>query len=290
MGARGKSSVAQAYVKPNQRGLWNPAATRSRDRNQCPRARVSANNEQAGSPLILVGLVLWLLVCFMAGLLLGRLTKRRSVFWLSFIVIFLLPWTNTIIGTYVAKSYYSRFGRLMPEAPITVSGFLYAVDRDSAHPAMYYFLTTRGFDFVEIEYSRSIYETPSLASGPGFYQFRLAPSSVADCATAGVSGKPVGVFATGGHCYSYTRSDFPISRYAYHRDGRKSLRSNVEVFCRRLIDLRNEQDVARSCVVDIYTLYGFRWEQIASPESPDEVLAVLQPQPSLSNQLDGELD
>lgn len=233
--------------------------------------------------MILIGLVLWLLVCFMAGLLLGRLTKRRSVFWLSFIVIFLLPWTNTIIGTCVAKSYYSRFGRLMPEAPITVPGFLVNVRGDDSHPSLSHYLINRGFDFVEVEYSTNIHETPSMTSGPGFYQFRFADSSVADCATEGVSGKPVGIYATGGYCYSYTRSDFPISRYAYQSDARKSLRSNVNFFCMRLVDLRNQEDVARSCVVDVYMFGDIRWKHIESPEGVGEVLAVLQPQSDLSH-------
>jgi hypothetical protein len=249
---------------------------------------VPAAKQLEGFPLGLVlalAFLTWPFVCWLAARAARIWTGRRSAYWVTFLVMLLLPWTNTLIGYGVAASYYARFGRLMPEAPITVSGFLYAPSRDSNHPTLNQFLTTSGFDYVEIQYSRNISGTPSMDTGPGFYQFRLADSSMADCATAGVSGKPVGIFATGGDCYSYTRSDYPISRYAYQHDERKSLRSNVTVFCERLIDLRNQEDVARSCAASVNTLLGLDWRVGAIR---GEVMATLQPQPTLSNSLDGE--
>lgn len=242
-----------------------------------------AAKQLEGFPL---GLVLalvflsWPFVCWLAARLAHDLTGgRRSAYWATFLVLLLLPWTNTLIGCAVATSYYARVGRLIPEVPITVPGFLLNVTRDDNHPSLRYYLTDRGFDFVEVEYSTNIHETPSMDSGAGFYQFRLADSSMADCANAGISGKPVGIFATGGYCYSYTRSDYPISRYAYQHDARKSLRPNVNFFCERLIDLRNQKDVARFCVLRVRTLIGL---DLRVGASRGEVMATLQPQPSLS--------
>jgi hypothetical protein len=265
----------------------NPVATGPRDRHRG--ARVPAAKQLEGFPLaLLLALVFlsWPFVCWLAARLAHDLTGgRRSAYWATFLVLLLLPWTNTLIGYAVAASYYARVGRLIPEAPITVPGFLLASGRDQTYPNLYQFLAISRFDFVEIQYSRNVAGTPSMDSGPGFYQFRLADSSVADCATAGVSGKPVGIFATGGYCYSYTRSDFPISRYVYQDDPRKSLRSNVKVYCVKITDLRNQEDVVRSCVLHVTTLLGLD-ARVGAIQG--EVIDMLQPQPTLSNSLDGK--
>jgi hypothetical protein len=247
---------------------------------------VPAGKQSEGSPLLVLGLLVWLFISWLAARLAHDLTGgRRSAYWVTFLVLLLSPWTNTLIGYAVATSYYARFGRLMPEAPITAPGFLLASGRDDSHPLLYHFLAVSGFDFVEIQYSRNVAGTPSMGSGPGFYQFRLADSSVADCGTAGVSGKPVGIFATGGNCYSYTRSDYPISRYVYQDDRRKSLRSNVKVWCERITDMRNQEDVVRSCVLHVNTLIGL---DAKVGVIHGEVIAMLQPQPTLSKPLDGK--
>ncbi len=281
IGARGQFSAARPYADINQRGFLHPVAPGSGDRNPHRGTWVPAAKQSEGPPLLGLALLVWLFICWLAARLAHDLSGgRRSAYWVTFFVLLLSPWTNTFIGYAVAASYYARVGRLIPETPITVPGFLLNVTPDDNHPPLRYYLTERGFDFVEIEYSTNIHETPSMDSGAGFYQFRLADSSMADCANAGISGKPVGIFSTGGYCYSYTRSDYPISRYAYQHDAQKSLRPNVNLFCERLIDLRNQKDVARFCVLSVGTLIGL---DLRVGASRGEVMATLQPQSDLSH-------
>ncbi len=233
--------------------------------------------------MIILAFLLWLLVGWGVGYLIQKVTGWRSAFWVTFLAIMLLPWTETVIGIYVANSWYAKFGRLMPEGPIEVPGLLLAMDRDSNHPSLADWLNTRGFEFAEVEYSEDVYETPSMLSGPGFYQFRSARSPVAVCATAGASGKPAGVFATGGNCFTYTRSDRPMSRYAYDSGPDPFIRSNVRVYCIRLVDLLAQQDAARSCSVAVDGLFGIFVKGFSSPAGITEVLATVQPQSGLSN-------
>ena len=229
--------------------------------------------------MAVVVLILWSLVCWVASRLMRHWTGSRIAYWLTFAVMFLLPWADGIIGVYVAKSYYAKFGHLMPDAPIPVEGFLME-ERRNGSPSLYYELSEKGFGFVEVEYTERIYETPSMVSGPGFYQFRALHSPVSGCTIPGVTGKPAGVFAVGGYCYAYARSDRPMSRYSYVSDPWTLLRSNVEKFCLRLVDLRTQADVARSCFVKVSGPLGLPMTHLESPDGITEVMAVLQPQPN----------
>ena len=247
----------------------------------------SAGKQSEGSPLLVLGLLVWLFICWLAARLAHDLTGgRRSAYWVTFLVLLLSPWTNTLIGYAVATSYYARFGRLMPEAPIVVSGFLASDWSYSNNVDLWEYLGPPygNFDFVEVRFTESIPETPSMVSGSaGFYQFRLADSSVADCSTPGVSGKPVGVYAYADHCYTYTHSDGPISRYALVSGPREYLWPNVEARCMKIVDLRNQSDVARSCSVgfDIFLIGS----QTVGPYGPPhrDLFTVLQSQSDLSH-------
>jgi hypothetical protein len=218
------------------------------------RGQFSAGKQSEGSPLLALGLLIWPFVCWLAARLAHDLTGgRRSAYWATFLVLLLSPWTNTFIRYGVAASYYARFGRLMPEAPIAAPGFLVGDYQDESHPSLWgYLVPPHGnFDFVEVKLTKSVYEMPSMVSGPGFYQFRLADSSVADCSTPGVSGKPVGVYAYADHCYTYTRSDRPASRYALVSEPEERLWSGVEAQCMKIVDLHDQSEVARSCSVGL---------------------------------------
>jgi hypothetical protein len=203
----------------------------------------------------------------------------------TFLVLLLSPWTNTFIRYGVATSYYARFGRLMPEAPIVAPGFLVGDYQDESHPSLWgYLVPPHGnFDFVEVKFTKSVYEMPSMVSGSGFYQFRLADSSVADCSTPGVSGKPVGVYAYADHCYTYTRSDRPASRYALVSEPKERLWSGVEAQCMKIVDLHDQREVAQSCWVN-FDLFPIDSHTVGPPGSPyTEMLAVLQSQSDLSH-------
>jgi hypothetical protein len=251
----------------------------------------SAGKQSEGSPLLTLPLLIWLFVCWLAARLAHDWTGgRRSAYWATFLVLFLSPWTNTFIRYGVAASYYARFGRLIPEAPIVVSGFL-TEDRKyyNYSPPLQYLTPPNGnFDFVEVRFTARDHEMlshgmPSMVSGPGFYQFRLADSSVADCSTPGVSGKPVGVYAHSAHCYTYTRSDRPMSRYALVSEPKERIWSGVNTLCMKIVDLHDQRRVARSCSVT-FDVFPFGDHTVGPPGgSYREMLAVLQSQSDRSH-------
>ena len=231
-----------------------------------------------GSPLLELGLLIWPFICWLAARMAHIWTGRRSAYWVTFLVLLLSPWTNTFIRYGVAASYYARLGQLMPKAPIAAPGFLVGDFQDESHPSLWgYLVPPHGnFDFVEVRLTKSDYEMPSMVSGPGFYQFRLADSSVADCSAPGVSGKPVGVYAYADHCYTYTRSDRPSSRYAFVSEPEERLWSGVEAQCMKIVDLHDQSEVARSCSVGL-DVFPAMSTVFRSPGGPHrDMVAVLQ--------------
>mgnify|MGYP001201225654 CR=1 FL=1 len=289
IGARGQFSAAQAYADINQRGFLHPVATGSRNRNRNHNQHwgtwVPAAKQSKGQSLLGLGLLVWPFICWLAARLAHDLSGgRRTAYWVTFFVLLLLPWTNTFIRYGVAASYYVRVGRLMPEAPIVAPGFLAADEQDHYQPPLSAYLVPPhgSFEFVEVRFTNSVREMPSMVYGPGFYQFRLADSSVPECSTFGVSGKPVGVYAHDAHCYTYTRSDRPMSRYALVSEPEERLWSGVIAQCMKIVDLHDQSEVARSCWFS-FDVFPIGSHTVGSRSIYADMLAVLQSQSDLSH-------
>ena len=235
--------------------------------------------------IVVVPLLLVLLaIAWAVGRGMRRWSGSRIIGVLSFVAALVLPWTNTLIGLYVANDFYAS-SQLIPTEPIFSPGLLLDDARDDDDPELGSFLgPSMGLEFVEVEYTKS--PPGPVPFVPGFYRFRLSPEQPAYCANRGTSGKPGGVYSSGGICYAYVRDERPVSAYAFRTDPGTPLRSNVSYLCQRLIELKSRADVARSCVVNAHVGGngddGVLVKHFES-QSGFGVLAFLRPRPRVEN-------
>lgn len=209
-------------------------------------------------------MVLWLLISVWIGRLARKhIWHRRAAFWVVVILVNLLPWADMIAKATVAHGTLFWLGVFTPEQPIEVRGFLNNFARDDPTPSLGYYLKTRGFEYVEIQYTTPISRTPAEREGPGYYQFRLSGLDPADCTANSSEYLPNNVWHYRGHgpCYEFQRTDEPVSRYSYSSTT-ETLWLNVKSYCRRLTDLSDGHHIAQYCTAGYST-----WMTSAGSES-----------------------
>ncbi|MEZ5563548.1 MAG: hypothetical protein R3F27_11405 [Gammaproteobacteria bacterium] len=180
----------------------------------------------------------------------GRMSRSakwpRLAFLATFLCLLMLPWLDFFAKFAIAKVYQSRDEQMRPASPLVVTGFLSGLNRDQDYPTFAeYFIRPYSFEYVEVEYTRR--GSRSLPAGRGFYQFFPAPPGRDRCARTGLSGSRDGILGTAGLCFSFTRTDKPISRYAVEDGEWHSLSFGLRARCRWVVDLHSRADVARTC-------------------------------------------
>lgn len=200
---------------------------------------------------------IWLLLSVAVGKIVRRVTGRRRAGWVTTALMFMAPFGDLPIGILLTKHLINEFGgHTRVERRVEADGFLWLGYTSLWSPPWYVLTQSRPYGYLEMKYPQTYTVLGAQPSSfrPGFYQFRLLSAGGKDKCFRPIEDLPPDSYRLwdANWCFSVTRTDAPVSRYAYHNIGKRRLGPiyqffNIGVMCLSVEDLLEHREIASEC-------------------------------------------